>query len=364
MTSAELRRDKPLLWTAIMMQGLYLDARRQTMVFTTNKKPVAFMDTTYLEYCCQILEERMEYPTDQLVVLLVRTQQLSQSISTTLASRNTQDSLPLSLIVQSFQHEIRQLKNTIPESFNNYSALKTQIHIAEILLYEAGLSEDLSAGLAPTDRLELLWQCLNATRSMLEARFETKFDGWPRSIVLASFDYTYAMLICLKLSLLQLPGWDLRLVHKELNFDKYLMKQIVDLGKFTSQRRKKTTPGRSEFQDPFVHLQTRLVQLRVSIMAELSASQPPESQQPQDTNKAAHDASLIDEAVTVPDYMTTFGETLPDEAAQALDDPFWQDWTKSNEWESSFSVILGWGADDASGGGATYASWTSNVQSH
>lgn len=89
------------------------------MVFTTNKKPDAFMNTTYLDYCCRILEERMEYPTDALVVLLVRTQQLSQSISMTLAFRNTKDSLPLSLIVQSFQHEIRQLRNTIPESLSD-----------------------------------------------------------------------------------------------------------------------------------------------------------------------------------------------------------------------------------------------------
>lgn len=90
----------------------------QTMVFTTNKKPDAFMNTTYLDHCCRILEEKMEYPTDQLVVLLVRTQQLSQSISMTLAFRNNRDSLPLPLIIQSFQHEIRQLRNKIPANFH------------------------------------------------------------------------------------------------------------------------------------------------------------------------------------------------------------------------------------------------------
>lgn len=86
------------------------------MVFTTNKKPDAFMNTTYLDHCCQVLEERMEYPTDQLVVLLVRTQQLSQSISMTLAFRNPKDNLPLCLVIQSFEHEIRKLRNTTPEN--------------------------------------------------------------------------------------------------------------------------------------------------------------------------------------------------------------------------------------------------------
>lgn len=82
-----------------------------TMVFTTNKKHDAFMNTSYLAHCCRILEEKMEYPGDQLVVLLVRTQQISQSISMTLAFCN--NSLPLTIIVKSFQHEIDQLRASI-----------------------------------------------------------------------------------------------------------------------------------------------------------------------------------------------------------------------------------------------------------
>lgn len=85
------------------------------MLFTTNKKPDALMNTTCLDDCCRILEDKMEYSTDQLLVLLVRTQHLSRSVSMTLAFRNPKDSLPLSIIIQSFQHEIRQLRKTIPE---------------------------------------------------------------------------------------------------------------------------------------------------------------------------------------------------------------------------------------------------------
>lgn len=87
-----------------------------TMIFTTAKKPDAFMNTTYLDHCCRALEEQMEYPSDQLVVLMVRTQQIAQSISMTLAFRNNRDSLPLPLVVQSFQHQVRQLRNTVPEN--------------------------------------------------------------------------------------------------------------------------------------------------------------------------------------------------------------------------------------------------------
>jgi hypothetical protein len=52
--------------------------------FTTNKRPDALMNnmnTSYLATCCRALHRRMEYPTDELVVHLVRTQQLSQSVS-------------------------------------------------------------------------------------------------------------------------------------------------------------------------------------------------------------------------------------------------------------------------------------------
>lgn len=233
-------------------------------------------------------------------------------------------------------------------------------------MYETGLSEDLSAGLTPTDRLELLWECLNATKSMIEARFEKKFEGWPRETHLASFDYTYAMLVCLKLSILQLPGWDLRLVRKELNFDKYLMKQIVDLQDFTARRSKSDIPGigcasvdgvsrRSNFQDPFHHLHTRLSQLRVSLLAELSASLPLDPQQCNGDSKTPHDTSSADGEAATPDPSTVpnFGETLSDEAMQGLEDPFWQDWYKSNEWETGFSAILGWGSDQING--PTYA---------
>lgn len=100
------------------------------MLFTTNKKPDALMNTTYLDDCCRVLEDEMEYPTDQLLVLLVRTQHLSRSVSMTLAFRNPKDSLPLSIIVQSFQHEISQLRQTIPEYLNDCSQFLVPVLLA------------------------------------------------------------------------------------------------------------------------------------------------------------------------------------------------------------------------------------------
>lgn len=76
------------------------------------------MNTSYLEYCCRVIEEKMEYPTDELIAYLIRTQQLSQSISMTLAFRN--NSLPLSMIIKSFQEQIAQLRASVPESVKKH----------------------------------------------------------------------------------------------------------------------------------------------------------------------------------------------------------------------------------------------------
>lgn len=76
------------------------------------------MNTSYLEWCCRVIEEKMEYPTDEFIAYLIRTQQLSQSISMTLAFRNT--SLPLSMIIKSFQEQIGQLRASIPETVKKH----------------------------------------------------------------------------------------------------------------------------------------------------------------------------------------------------------------------------------------------------
>lgn len=247
------------------------------------------------------------------------------------------------------------------------------MHIAGILLYEVGISEELSAGLAPPDRLELLWECLIAARSMLEARFKKPQDIWPRTISLSSFDFTYAMLVCLKLSLLQLPGWDLRVVRAAFEFDKYLMLILEDLRKFTLRRGQRQTiedadgpppadgtPRPAPFQDPYVHLYSRLCQLRLTIRAELSATLPLEPQQAKETGDVSSDAALVNEeraGAPGPDTGPALGESFPD----GFDDLFSQDGYKPNEWEMNFSTLLGWGFDDATV--PNYTDWTSNIPS-
>lgn len=335
-----------------------------TMIFTTNKKPDAFMNTSYLESCCQVIEEKMEYPTDEFIAYLIRTQQLSQSISMTLAFRNT--SLPLSMIIKSFQEKIAQLRASVPESvLRKHAAIKTQLHIAEILLYEVGIQEDPSASLPTTERLELLWECLKSTRAMLEARFEIPMVERPRQTCLSSFDYTYAMLTSLRLSTLALPGWDLALVRRELDAGKFLDMQIHEVEWLLEKRSggswradqdvvgkvapcSRTRRNLHATLDPLETLYTRLLQLRVPLRAELLAAVERESDSAEARDVLAQAAApgVAAEAPLGEDQLEADPAML--DFTQDPEGPFWQDMYRVNEWETNFSSLFGWGLDDQS----------------
>ena len=65
------------------------------------------MKSSYLEECCKVLEAKMEYKTDELLVRLIGIQQLAQTISVTLAVGNPNlQQLPLMMVVQSFQQQL------------------------------------------------------------------------------------------------------------------------------------------------------------------------------------------------------------------------------------------------------------------
>lgn len=83
------------------------------------------MNKSYLEACCGVLERNMEYPSDELLVSLVRTQYLAQSISLTFAftSNSILTDLPLAMIVESFRQQIEALRASLPGDVRDNRAL-------------------------------------------------------------------------------------------------------------------------------------------------------------------------------------------------------------------------------------------------
>lgn len=260
------------------------------------------------------------------------------------------------------------------------AAIKTQLHIAEILLYEVGVNDDLSASLPMTERLELLWECLKATRSMLEARFEIPMVERPRQTCLSSFDYTYAMLTSLRLSTLALPGWDLALVRRELDAGKFLDMQIAEVRWMLEKRsggtwradedmagNKTTGPhGRAARNlratlDPLETLYTRLLQLRIPLQAELLAAVERENENENEAGGGGRE--VLEQAAAAPggqaaeapmgggggdDQLGAAADPTMMDFTQDPEGPFWQDMYRVNEWETNFSSLFGWGLDDQS----------------
>ncbi|KAK0623443.1 hypothetical protein B0T14DRAFT_516266 [Immersiella caudata] len=219
-----------------------------TVIFTTNKKPDGLMGTTYLEECCRTLESRMEYPTDGILVWLVRAQQLSQSICLALAFHSAGVSVfigqtePLQSVIERFEQQIETFRRSIPAETRDNPSLKGHIHVAEILLYEIGLQSvpqfPLTHSYTPSYRLHLLSCCLQATKAFLTNRFSREIGEFPRYICVSSFDFVYAFLTMLKLITVRgAPGWDLAQARQELEFDKFLERQVRDMEYMVERRR-------------------------------------------------------------------------------------------------------------------------------
>ncbi|KAL8356557.1 hypothetical protein RB601_001731 [Gaeumannomyces tritici] len=240
-----------------------------TLTFTSNKKPDALMGTSHIDACCEAIQSRMEHPTDQLLLQLVRVQQLIQSIHLALVpfaqsahARGNTTTLPpgtppLGVVVRDFQRRIAEFEQSVPEDLTDHPGLRSHITVAHIQLYEISLNElprpppppppplpdrpgfdttalahQVAAAAAaaadePEERLELLWLCLDACRRYMAFRFSgggvpPARNPRPHTVCLsASLDFVVAMITSLKLWMLQAPppGWDRASARKGLNLE-------------------------------------------------------------------------------------------------------------------------------------------------
>ncbi|KAF9871639.1 hypothetical protein CkaCkLH20_10837 [Colletotrichum karsti] len=261
-----------------------------TLVFTTNKRPDAFMNTTYLESCCRQIQDNAQYPSDELLAQLFKIQQLAQTISLTLGAESTSFQslqLPLTMVVQSFQQQLDIFKTSIPAHLKDNAGLLTHVSIAEILLYEIGIPEGQGSAsyISLPERLELLWGCCNAAKTFLELRFpRNNRSVQPRFTCLSSSDFLYVFIVCLKLMTLEVPGWDLPAIQKHIDLAGVVDSQVRHLEIFTARRARRpsatvvaATPADSsdipgpKVVDPFLRLTEMLRYFKGLLEGELSS---------------------------------------------------------------------------------------------
>ncbi|ETS85403.1 hypothetical protein PFICI_03428 [Pestalotiopsis fici W106-1] len=286
-----------------------------TSFYTTSKRTDAFMNTTYLDSLCRVLEDKALCPTDKLVAYMVKVQQLAQNISLTLSSSTTSQLflLPMVMVVKSLQSQIESFKTNIPVDLRDNVVLASHLYTAETLLYEVGL-QDVSVelgGLQGTDRLEVLWSLFTSLKAFLSLRFDPsgkKCHGFP---CISSVDFMYNFLTCLKLITLQAPGWDLARIRRELALPDLADQQIQELERLIHLRKRGNNEDMQTSrpsQDPLQRLATTLK----NISAVLRAMPEPGPMTPlvqNETESNDEDADLLDldfVSTLVPDAWSGF----------------------------------------------------------
>ncbi|KAL2164506.1 hypothetical protein VTH06DRAFT_3722 [Thermothelomyces fergusii] len=266
-----------------------------TVTFTTNKRPDALMNNVnaaYLATCCQALLNQMEYPSDELVVYLVRAQQLLQGVSQGFAQRKTapnEKRVPQVRLIHSLRERIRAVSSALPPHIRTNPTIRGHFLVAEILVYENSLeelyhcpflrqsAEPVSAPLSAarmtedtSERVSMLWECAQLVHAFLENRLpDEEIIDFPRVVCPTAPDLTYVILTMIKLATVRMPGWDLARARKEMQIDEFMSRLLRRLEHAAENRKSKTNHGAlahgqpdSEAEDPFAKLARKVRNVR------------------------------------------------------------------------------------------------------
>ncbi|PKK46337.1 hypothetical protein CI102_10716 [Trichoderma harzianum] len=229
------------------------------IVFNTNKKADAFINTSQLDNFCNMLTSPGEYPSDIYLAKLVKIQMLSQSISMAMTFDPTQPQpmqLPLTMVIQTFQEQIDAYRASLPAhlvdngkffsfpfSYSFNSTIQCHMAISEILLADMSISDShcSSVGLPLEDRIQLLWSCLRALRRFYTAHAAVKCcdlsDKEQRNFLgLNASDLAYAIITGIKMLIIRLPGWDPRYIVSELGIREMLDREVEVVGAVVARR--------------------------------------------------------------------------------------------------------------------------------
>ncbi|EHY57189.1 Transcription factor opdL [Exophiala dermatitidis] len=191
----------------------------------------------YAEECCRVISDTMEYSSDTYLVKLTELCHFGDRISRTLKFDDWEWSsgiaAPLGACVRSLEAELHQLKASFTlgpsqsaeirgqRVFDHAGLLAMHYYSIEIYLYEIALGDNVDParyGNFPMTRLNLLFACLNSTKSCMETFFSLP--------TLVYFDMPFlfwalvghAIVVTSKLNLFVGDGWDQVYVRSVLDF--------------------------------------------------------------------------------------------------------------------------------------------------
>ncbi|KAK7952502.1 uncharacterized protein PG986_008230 [Apiospora aurea] len=261
-----------------------------TYTFLTSKRPDALGNTAYLQVVSRIIGAKAEYPTDTMLVHMLEIQQIAHSISLAFVDGSNSlmspkfSTLPLIMIVKGFQAQIENFRSRLPVGFLEENAvLMAHVQVAEILLYEVGMHEGLceAGNLSCMDRIELLWTLHSTCKSFLTLRLQSTPHFEPRFLCIASYDFMYGFITCLKLTNLnEVPGWDTEHVRRDLRLEELIEQLTGQMQSMIARREKGGFHYWSPEEDPYRRLIDLLHGLKglLATVAPTPAKHPPPSQ--------------------------------------------------------------------------------------
>ncbi|KAJ9297657.1 transcriptional regulator family: Fungal Specific TF [Paecilomyces variotii] len=283
--------------------------------------------TKYTEECCQLIAEAAEYPTDALLIQLMRVHRLADKIKLSLSLDELEVQLgvsaPIGAYVRSLGSELVQLKHTFPQDIPGFTDLLMNYYALETFLYAVALNERMNAvryGNFPMARLEILLSCLESTK----ACFDTFHSFSPSSYFHLPYplwsQLGHAIIVLSKLSLFNGEGWDQEYVRSQMDFFEVLSTFGQKLEEAREYSRSISQAGISELSmdipEIFVKLTPNLQQMKdchkARIQAQTSATDETRGPSRGDSGSASSDD------LVVPDTAGLF---------EFLEDSFWRQFT-------------------------------------
>ncbi|CAG8981366.1 hypothetical protein HYALB_00013895 [Hymenoscyphus albidus] len=203
--------------------------------------------TPYLEYCCKILEDASEFPSDLILVAATRLQCMSESIQRSLLVKNEGPIIPSCMRAelvsywQSLSDELRS--NGAYFETNARSSwlidilclpefLLTTYYSVEVFLYEPIIQSNPPSfvfGNGNAQRLEMLSTCLLAVQKLLDLSIAQKVSKFAALSGPQLSFIGLGLSTLFKLSVVEQPGWDLAQVRQSVKIFDYfdhLIKQF------------------------------------------------------------------------------------------------------------------------------------------
>ncbi|PQE22083.1 tRNA processing endoribonuclease protein [Rutstroemia sp. NJR-2017a BVV2] len=170
----------------------------------------------YLDECCRVIAEEKEYPTDVLLLELVKITDLAERIvnTTHMAQRESEMSVPVALQLGAYTAELKALKMGIPQDWKDNTLLQMHHTIASTRLYEIALSPHFqaSSSLFPT-HLAALHTLLNHTSHFIELTLSLPVEIYLALPLTPCALLAYALMVLARLSFFTCRGWDLEVVR-------------------------------------------------------------------------------------------------------------------------------------------------------